>query len=61
MMLLMNVQVEPVNINGEQEYKLRLDGVLFGVFWTKEEALLYAADVPFNWDNDLSFCRPPRK
>jgi hypothetical protein len=57
----MNVQVEPVNINGEQEFKLRLDGVLFGVFWTKEEALRYAEDVPFNWDNDLSFCRPPRK
>jgi hypothetical protein len=57
----MNIQVEPVTINGEQEFKLRLDGVLFGVFWSKEEALLYAADVPFNWDNDLSFCRPPRK
>ncbi len=57
----MHVQVEPVTINGEQEYKLRLDGVLFGVFWTKEEALLYAADVPFNWDNDLYFCRPPKK
>ena len=57
----MNVQVEPVTINGEQEFKLRLDGVLFGVFWTKEEALRYAEDVPFNWDNDLSSCRPARK
>ncbi len=57
----MNVQLESVTINGEQEFKLRLDGILFGVFWTKEEALRYAEDVPFNWDNDLSFCRPPRK
>jgi hypothetical protein len=57
----MNVQVEPVTINWQEEFKLRLDGVLFGVFWTKEEALRYAEDVPFNWDNDLSSGRPPRK
>jgi hypothetical protein len=48
----MEIQVEPVTINFEECYKLRLDGTLFGVFWTNEEAIQYAESLKFNIDGD---------
>ena len=54
-----DIEVVPITINGDQEFKLRIDGTLYGVFWTDTEARQYAKDhLPFNWDNDLSN-RPP--
>jgi hypothetical protein len=50
----MEIQVEPVTINFEECFKLRLDGTLFGVFWTKEEAETYAESLQFNLPSDLS-------
>ena len=53
------MDIEVVPINNDQEFKLRIDGTLYGVFWTDAEARQYAKDhLPFNWDNDLSN-RPP--
>lgn len=58
--LLMDIEIERVTIDGNEEFKLRLDGVLYGVFWTEQDARQYASDFPYNWEKDLS-SRPPRQ
>jgi hypothetical protein len=55
----MNVEVEEITVSGEPQWKLRLDGTLFGVFWTKEEAETYAVSLQFNLPGDYSDPRNP--
>jgi hypothetical protein len=50
----MNVEVEEITVSGEQQWKLRIDGTLYGVFWTKEEAESYAVSLQYNFPGDLS-------
>jgi hypothetical protein len=50
----MEIEIIPILIEGEPCYKLRIDGVLYGIFWTKAEARQYAKDLRFNWQDDLS-------
>jgi hypothetical protein len=47
----MDIEVVPISVNGAEEFKLRIDGTLYGVFWTEVQARQYAKDhLPFNWD-----------
>jgi hypothetical protein len=55
----MDIEVCPVTINFEECYKLRLDGVLFGVFYSREEATQYAENLKFNLPGDLSDPKNP--
>jgi hypothetical protein len=45
----MNVDIEEITFEGEIQYKLRIDGVLHGVFWTWVDVEQHADDLRFNW------------
>jgi hypothetical protein len=55
----MEIEVEPITIDDEECFKLRLGGILYGVFWSYVEALQYANSVEFNFTNHFS--SPPVK
>jgi hypothetical protein len=55
----MEIEVQPVTIDSEECFKLRLDGTLFGVFGTKEEAEPYADSLQFDIPGDFSDPKHP--
>jgi hypothetical protein len=55
----MEIEVQPVTINFEECFKLRIQGTLYGVFWSNEEALQYAESLKFNIPGDLSDPKKP--
>jgi hypothetical protein len=54
----MKIEVVPVTIDGAEQVKLRLDGVLYGVFWSHDEAMQYVEILKFNLPGDFS--EPPK-
>ena len=48
------VEVEEIVISNEPQFKLRIGGVLHGVFYSHEEALQYSESLKFNWPKDFS-------
>jgi hypothetical protein len=55
----MKIEVLPVTINFEECFKLRLDGTLFGVFSSHDEAIQYSENLKFNLPGDLSDPKNP--